>query len=96
MQKVFLKPLSCHSLHLLEGSVEYSGCHYKDGEEIAGKSGTWEASIEKSVKADKVKDEKKAKKFKVVKKLKSKNMKVKAKGRQSKKLKKKIAGKNSN
>ena len=94
MQKVFLKPLSCHSLHLLEGSVEYSGCHYKDGEEIAGKSGTWEASIEKSVKADKVKDEKKAKKFKVVKKLKSKNMKkVKAKGRQSKKLKKENSSK---
>ena len=73
--------------------MEYSGCHYKDGEEIAGKSGTWEASIEKSVKADKVKDEKKAKKFKVVKKLKSKNMKVKAKGRQSKKLKKENSSK---
>ena len=75
--------------------MEYSGCHYKDGEEIAGKSGTWEASIE-SMKADKVEDEKLSKTFKVVKKLESKNVKVKARGRQSKKLKKKIAAKHSN
>ena len=72
---------------MLEGSVEYSGCHYKDGEEIAGKSGTWEASME-SVKADKVKDEEVSKTLKVVEKLKSKKMKVKARGSQSKKFKK--------
>ena len=70
--------------------MEYSGCHYKDGEEIAGKSGTWEASID-NVNADKVKDEKLPKTFKVVKKHKNKKMKVKVRGSHSKKSKKKIA-----
>ena len=76
----------------LEGSVEYSGCHYKDGEEIAGKGGTWEASME-SVQADKVKDGKLPKTLKVVKHRRSKKTKVKVRGSKSEKKKKKIAAK---
>ena len=76
----------------LEGSVEYSGCHYEDGEEIAGKGGTWEASME-SVQADKVKDGKLPKTLKVVKHRRSKKTKVKVRGSKSEKKKKKIAAK---
>ena len=71
--------------------MKYSGCHYKDGEEITGKGGTWEASID-NVKADKVKDEKLSK---VVKKHKSKKMRRKARESHSKKSKKTIAAKHS-
>ena len=75
--------------------MEYSGCHYKDGEEIAGKSGTWEASIEK-VQAENVKDKKLPKKtFRVAKKLKRKRRKVKVRGRHFNKMKNKIAAKHS-
>ena len=66
--------------------MKYSGCHYKDGEEITGKGGTWEASID-NVNADKVKDEKLSKTFKVVKKHKSKKMRGKVKESHSKKSK---------
>ena len=82
------------STTFFKGSVQYSGCHYKDGEEIVGKSGTWEASIEK-VQADKVKDKKLPKTFKVRKHLRSKRRKVKVRGSHSKKMKKKSAAKYS-
>ena len=72
--------------------MEYSGCHYEDGEEIAGKGGTWEASIEK-VQAYKVKEEKLPQTFKVVKHLRNKKRKFKGEESHSKEIKKGIAAK---